>query len=139
MRLLKVVKEIKDKNGELVFRRYQLFTTPWFNCYLHEWHRADEDRHMHTHPWNFFGIILKGGYIEEVPIKGKEYTDKIRRGPGSIICGRNDYAHKVKRLLAPKGYTLFFTGKKTYSWGFLALDRIIPNEEYRQLKREGKL
>ena len=130
---MKVLKEIRDKKGNLVFRRYQLFSTPWFHCYLHEWYRADEDRHLHTHPWNFFGIILKGGYIEETP------NGINKKGPGSIIMGKHSYVHKVQKLLAPKGYTLFFTGRETYPWGFVVDNKVIPNEEYRVLKREGKL
>lgn len=135
---MKVLKEIKSKTGELVFRRYHLFTTPWFHCWLHEWHRADEDRHMHSHPWNFFGIILKGGYIEET------LDGEFKRSPGSIIKGKYHHVHKVKKLLAPKGYTLFFAGKKTYGWGFRkdypdGSYSMIPNEEYRKRKREGSL
>lgn len=133
MTLLKPIKEIKSKKGEVVFRRYKLFYTPWFNCYLHEWFQSDKDRHLHTHPWNFLGIILKGGYIEETP-EGKK-----RRGPLSIVKGKHSYIHKVNELLCNKGWTLFFTGKKTYPWGFVVDDKVVSNNEYRILKREGKL
>ena len=130
---MKLLKEIKSKQGEVVFRRYALFSTPWFHCYLHEWFKADADRHLHNHPWNFFGIILKGGYIEEIP------TGRRKRGFLSIIKGKHTYIHKVSQLLKPKGITLFFVGKKEYPWGFIVGDKTIPNEEYRILKNEGKL
>jgi hypothetical protein len=130
---MKLLKEIKTKKGEIVFRRYQLFSTPWFHCYWHEWYKADGDRHLHTHPWYFFGIILKGGYIEQTPEGLK------KRGPFSIIKGKPSYIHKVAKLLKPSGRTLFFVGRKTYPWGFLVDGKIIPNEEYRLLKFEDKL
>lgn len=33
---MKLVKEIRSKEGVLHFQRYELFKTPWFICYLHK-------------------------------------------------------------------------------------------------------
>jgi hypothetical protein len=131
--MFKPTKEIKSKTGEVIFRRYKLFSTPWFCCFLHEWFESDRDIHMHTHPWNFAGMILAGGYIEETPSGLKT------RGPLFIFKRKHSHVHKVKKLLAHKGWTLFFTGKENYPWGFLVDNKIISNDEYRKLKKEGKL
>jgi hypothetical protein len=69
--IIKLVKEIRSKEGILHFQRYELFKTPWFRCYLHRIFEGDKDLHLHNHPWNFLGIILKGSYIEELPNKTK--------------------------------------------------------------------
>lgn len=45
-----LVKEIISKEGEVHFRRYRLLATPWFNIYIHNIRRSDEDIHMHDHP-----------------------------------------------------------------------------------------
>lgn len=65
-KILFLAKEIKSKTGELHFRRYRLFWTPWFALYIHRIYKADEDPYPHSHPWNFISLILNGGYIEEL-------------------------------------------------------------------------
>ena len=62
--MFKLVKEIRSKKGELHFKRWRILSTPWFNIFLHFINRADEDKDLHDHPWSFWSIILKGGYIE---------------------------------------------------------------------------
>ena len=60
-----LAKEIISKDGVVHFRRYRLLSTPWFNIYIHNILRSDEDAHFHDHPWGFFSFILnctKGGY-----------------------------------------------------------------------------
>ena len=34
----------------------------WFNIYLHEFVRDDDDRALHDHPWWNISIVLRGGY-----------------------------------------------------------------------------
>ena len=35
----------------------------WFNIYLHEIRRSDDDRALHDHPWLNCSILLHGGYF----------------------------------------------------------------------------
>lgn len=61
---LKPVREIRSKENVLHFRRWQILALPWGTLYLHHIARADQDEHLHNHPWNFTSLILKGGYVE---------------------------------------------------------------------------
>jgi hypothetical protein len=128
---MKLLKEIKSKQGVVFFRRYHLFSTPWFHCWIHHIFRADEDRHLHDHPWNFFGVVLKGGYIEETE---KGLCDRL---PFSINYGRHTYTHKIAKVLSKKTVTLFFVGRETYDWGYHVDGKIVPNANYREMKSQG--
>lgn len=129
---MKLVKEIKSQTGTLHFQRYLLFSTPFFNCYLHKIYEGDQDIHFHSHPWSFAGLILKGSYLEE-------NNNGLRlRSFGSLGYGDRRYFHKIKKVLSPVT-SLFFTGKKTYEWGYQTSEGFIPHEQYRTLKRDGKL
>lgn len=50
-----------------------------FGCrlVLHQFHRSDNDRHYHDHPWNFISFILKGSYIEHFPSKQSNWWQKL--------------------------------------------------------------
>jgi hypothetical protein len=62
---MKLIKEIKSKDGKLHFRRWSLLDTPWFKIYIHGIYGPDEDLHLHNHPWDFKSFILSGSYIEQ--------------------------------------------------------------------------
>lgn len=127
-----MIKEIKSKDGVLHFRRYLLFSTKWFDCYLHRIYMPDNDLHLHNHPWSFWGIILWGEYIEE---KEKGFTS---RGIGSWAGGDETYFHKIKKIVKTTT-SLFFVGKKTNVWGYKTSQGFIDHETYRQLKHSGNL
>lgn len=90
----------------------------WFNIYLHEIRRDDDDRALHDHPWWNVSIVLRGAY--------REITDTYRkiRSAGSVVLRRATDSH---RLELPIGYygpgirycwTLFITGPRIREWGF---------------------
>ena len=62
---------------------------------------ADEDKHLHNHPWDFKSVVLKGAYIEK--------TEKgiIRQTPGKFNSRNGNDFHKILRLVTPVVYTLF--------------------------------
>lgn len=130
---MKLVKEITSKNGTVHFRRYLLFKTRWFYCYLHKIYKADEDLHLHNHPWNYWGIILSGGYEEETP-NGVNFRGWLSCGGGNI-----SKFHKIKTLFKTPTISLFFTGVKTYDWGYLTSEGVINHEVYRQRKHAQTL
>lgn len=111
----------------------------FFNIYLHQILKSDDDRALHDHPWWNVSIILRGGYFEVMP------TGIKKRYPGAIIVRRARAAHRLElgRDYA-KGYwdsnpaeightmggnvwvvplklcwSLFITGPKVREWGFL--------------------
>lgn len=100
-----------------------------FAVFLHFFHRSDEDRACHSHPWDkSAAIILSGGYVEErvteVHLAGTQHTTVETRTktfrPGDVnIITKDDY-HRVDLLYPDRGsWSLFVAGKNVGSWGFL--------------------
>lgn len=102
----------------------------FFNIYLHQILRDDDDRAEHDHPWASCSIILKGGYLEI--INGVVH----QRRPGTIRFRRSIEHHRLtlitnrwrwtgvgrrRRLDLQRVvpcWTLFITGPKVREWGF---------------------
>lgn len=88
----------------------------WFNIYLHQILKDDDDRALHDHPWWNVSIILKGCYDEITP-KGRKH-----RGRGSIVFRRATAAHRLVLPIRNGGmsycWSLFITGPRVREWGF---------------------
>jgi hypothetical protein len=134
-----LVKEIRSKAGELHFRRWRFFDSPWFGIYLHYIAKADEDKHPHDHPWSFWGIILKGGYIEEF----YSWVTWPQPQLNSNFAGMSFYRrasgeyHKINTVVRPT-WTLVFHGPKKPTWGYMTEAGWMDNQTYREEKRKGR-
>jgi hypothetical protein len=82
------------------------------NIYLHKFTNSDDDRALHDHPWWNLSILLKGSYREHF-----QGFRKIRRA-GDLIFRSAKTAHRIEVLEGPV-WTIFITGPKVRSWGFL--------------------
>ena len=110
----------------------------FFNIYLHQVVRDDDDRALHDHPWASCSIILAGGYNEVLlhpaPKPGRRKGAQpclVRRfrAPGAILFRG---ARALHRLELPRGqhdpayarpcWTLFLTGPRLRHWGFACED-----------------
>src|SRR4051812_19276202 len=114
MKILKKVKEIRSKKGELHFERWALLETSLFSVYIHRIHKEDRDIHLHSHPWNFISWVLKGSYDEESVnnvIKTKRFL--------SFSKADKKYFHKIKQINNGPVYTLFITYGKHQPWYYL--------------------
>ena len=139
MKLLQLVKSIYSKEGILHFKRWALIESRWASIYLHKICESDQDRHCHTHPWNFISLILSGGYFEEVPSGAfklfSSWTLNIKRA--------EDF-HKITLVKKPT-WTLVFAGKRRHEWGYWIDDDGFPfrgfidSISYRQMKNKGEL
>lgn len=103
----------------------------WFNIYLHHFHRSDDDRALHDHPWRNLSILLSGSYLEHLqngdvklrkPWRPWAFWRLPRRGP--------TFAHRVELIDGQKVWTLFLTGRKVRTWGFLCPRGWIPWTEF---------
>jgi hypothetical protein len=97
--------------------RWILLEERWGKIMLHHFHRSDEDRERHDHPWNFWTLILKNGYIEDCP-------NHFRRLKPFRLY-RRLAVHRHRVVLLGDGYgrerdawTLVFTGPRIREWGF---------------------
>ncbi len=100
----------------------------WFplSVRIHHILRADQDRHLHDHPWNARSIILVGGYAEE-----REGGVMYVRTPGSTVRLRFSEFHRIAEIDRTHGaVTLFITGRYRGRWGFK-----VPYREYLDQRR----
>lgn len=95
----------------------------WFpiSVRVHHILRADQDRHLHDHPWNARTIVLVGSYVEE-----RDDGTRHIRSAGSTAPLRFGSFHRIAAVDPMLGaVTLFITGRKRGVWGFK-----IPHTEY---------
>lgn len=91
-------------------RRISILTTPWFSIKLHRIYRADQQRELHDHPWNFFSIVLWGIYVEDT-IEGER--------PCSLWnWKRAEDRHSIRSIYGGPVWTLVFCGRPRRVWGF---------------------
>jgi hypothetical protein len=100
----------------------------WFNIYLHQFIRDDDDRALHCHPWPNLSILLRGSYYETVfvsaPRPGAPLPPTIQksRRQWRPVFRRGSTAHRIvlHRLAdAPVScWSLFLTGPVIRQWGF---------------------
>jgi hypothetical protein len=134
-----LVKEIISKENQVHFRRYRLLSTPWFNLYLHQILKSDQDNYFHDHPWAFFSLILMGCYEElftRAPWHDEIFYRRYR--VGQIASHSPQDAHSLT-LLSPVVWTLVLTTGRERVWGYQVNNKWINFKTYRQLKRDGKL
>lgn len=117
-----------------------------FSIRVHHWHRSDDKRAMHDHPWWFWTLVLKGSYEDwtEGAIcaacngLGKRFTRPVEyhdfvvcqacEGRGfslereKMARGKLSFRpalHKHTVNVAPGGcWTLLFMGPQIRHWGF---------------------
>lgn len=85
----------------------------FFNIYLHNIVRDDDDRALHDHPWHSLGIMMMGEYQEHLPGN----VSRIVRA-GSVTFRKATHAHRLELIDGAEVWTLFITGPKIRSWGF---------------------
>jgi hypothetical protein len=132
--------------NEPYLERYYIFfkervTFP-YNVFLHKFLKSDPDD-VHDHPWNYFTIILKGGYWEWIPVfntLGEKFSEyRVWRGPGSFRFGGMNNYHRIELEPGVNAWTLFFVGPKKREWGFLVNNKWIHYEQYLSDKKNGVL
>lgn len=118
------------KPGSVYMNRWWVIPrNRWFNIYLHQILRDDDDRALHDHPWVNGSIVLKGGYWEVVPEYRPTFsfpvppTRTVWRKAGSIVLRRPTAAHRL--VVGAQGmegrgpcWSLFVTGPVVRDWGF---------------------
>jgi len=136
------VKEIRSREGELHFIRYRIVSTPWFSIYIHRIFKEDQDTHLHDHPWDFWSIILSGGYTykakdESVSSIGDVYIGHRGRGHMLSIPAKNHY-HKILQLDNGKPVTTFvISGRRKHFWGYDVDGTFVDHKTYRKRKNNN--
>lgn len=97
--------------------------TPWFSLRLHRWHRSDDDRGFHDHPWHFVTLVLWGRYVDISP------AGQDPLGPGSVRFRRAEHRHTVT-VVPPGCWTLVLTGPIFRFWGFWLGEKWVKSDKY---------
>jgi len=131
---MRLIKEIRSKEGELHFRRWRLLKTPWFEIYVHGIYMEDLDEHLHNHPWKIWTMIIWGGYFEEL------HTGRHRlRTFGYMSYVKISDFHKIKKMHKVPTYSLAIVGKRTSSdWGYMVNGRFVDHLTYRENKNQKR-
>jgi hypothetical protein len=138
---------IQGEDGTVYMYRWWLFnpypTKGWRalmpSMRVHRIMRADQDKHLHDHPWNARTFILRGWYTEDRPYAGEplppgvavpEFYTYLRRAGDTVALRFGEY-HRIEAV-PPGGevWTLFITGKKRGTWGFLVDGVKVPWRKY---------
>lgn len=116
-------REIVNCDREKYLTRWYLLRTSALGVFLHLFHRSDEDRALHDHPWSFITVILWRGYIEHTgcvdPACTREAHNKARRKWPLMICYRPaEWRHRVELVNGKPAVTLVFRFRERRIWGF---------------------
>jgi hypothetical protein len=121
---------ITGGDGSPYLTRYTLldFGKNRGRLFLHRFHRGDEDRDVHNHPWPGTSFILWNGYREERVVDytpdGLPVIKTFEYRTGSVNWLKPDTFHRVDLFTDKTGkeleaWSLIWTGKIEQSWGFL--------------------
>jgi hypothetical protein len=145
MKLFTKVKTITSKSGEVHFERWAIIETSRFAWYLHRIHKEDQD-HMHSHPWNFVSLILKGSYLEDMT-KNPRAVDSILnvKKPFKIAFFDRSWFHSIRRIIDGPIWTMVWVWGGSFAgdkWHYLVDDGAyyykIPFDMYRIYKTRAK-
>lgn len=115
---------------------------------VHFIYGADQDPHMHDHPWDCRTIILDGWYVEQM--ENKEYesmipdnpsnwpTTSFIRMPGFTRSIRPLEWHKIERVSPAGAWTLFITWKYKEPWGFLVDGKKMLSRDYFEYRKQWR-
>lgn len=107
-------KYIADGTDVIYLKRWIIFSFFGWKVMVHQILQSDHDRCLHDHPWGFFGFILWGGYIEDLP-NGVRRTNK----PFRFINRMNpQFTHRIHRLLKKSSWTILIRTPAVRQWGF---------------------
>lgn len=133
-----------------MLRWWKIRRNAFFNIYLHEVFRSDDDKALHDHPWWSFSIVLAGGYFEHTIAEGGVHH-KRWFGPGAMQFRRSGTkAHRLQLELLPElveeegnyparelpATTIFITGPTLRRWGFHHSERWVDAYDWDEFLRE---
>lgn len=108
--------------GDNYLRRWWVIPrNPFYNVYLHEINKSDDDRALHDHPWENQSFIIKGRYLEYTP------EGSFERKQGDYVQRPATAQHRLEVYEGETGViSLFSTGPKVREWGFHCPQGFVP-------------
>lgn len=147
-------------------RHWLLPRNRFFNVYVHEFLRSDDDRALHCHPWVFNASwLIEGEYVEHTIREGGVHVATTRRAgdfklrwggaphrvellpqvapehPSHWICGHpacEQCSTPTYPIPAPC-WTVFITGPRVREWGFHCPKGWVPWQEFTDARDAGSI
>lgn len=98
-------------------RHWLLPRNRFFNIYVHQFLRSDDDRALHDHPWLFNASWLVDGQYTEHTIAAGGISVRTPRAAGAFKFRWGPAPHRVE-LTHGACWTVFITGPVVRNWGF---------------------
>lgn len=105
------------------------FWTRLPGVYLHLFLRSDDDRALHDHPWANISFLISGEYTEHLILAGGIHKKTVHRAGDIRIRWSGKEAHRIELHDGPC-WTIFITGFRYRSWGFLCENGWRPWREF---------
>lgn len=107
---------------------YTLLRVLGVSVCVHHFHRGDEDRDCHDHPFSFLSLILRGRYREHL------YDGtSVDRGVLSLRYRSSLHRHRIE-LLGKPCWTLCIKRASDREWGFWPDGVFVPWRTYLRSK-----
>lgn len=107
-----------EVGGKLYLERYYMGGLAGYQVWLHRFRSADGDRHLHSHPWSAYSLVLAGGYVEHVRSGGATWG-RSRKAWGGVLRITPDYLHRIVAV-EPDTWTLMIVGPaRLPTWHFI--------------------
>jgi hypothetical protein len=128
-------------------RHWLLPRNRFFNVYVHEFLRSDDDRALHDHPWLFNASwLIDGMYVEHTIREGGVAVEecriagdwKFRWGPAPHRVELFDAIPFVVGASKPC-WTVFITGPVVRVWGFHCPRRWVPWRQFVDQRDAGAI
>lgn len=136
---------IGGKDSPYLRRHWLIPRNRFFNIYVHEFLRSDDDRALHCHPWLFNASwLIQGDYMEHtIPAGGTAVRTWRQTGAFKFRWWRSP--HRIElvwdagaRRLIPC-WTVFITGPVVREWGFYCPSRWVHWREFTDSRDSGSI
>jgi hypothetical protein len=132
--------------GSVFLVRWVLWHSSRSRLFLHHFFRGDVESELHSHPWDFWSLILWGGYNEVTARAPSGPDDDLyppaldRRwyGPLSLLRRPALWYHRVDVPAGRQCWSLVWAGPKIREWDFACADgRKIPGWTFVRRTKHG--
>jgi hypothetical protein len=134
---------IGGKDNPYLRRHWLIPRNRFFNVYVHEFLRSDDDRAHHSHPWLFNASWLIHGYYIEHTIKEGGLLVRTRRVVGDWKFRWGAAPHRVELgtydAQPDACWTVFITGPVVRQWGFYCPNRWVHWREFTASSDKGQV
>lgn len=130
---------IGEHHQPYLCRWYIIPRNRWFNVYLHQFWRSDDDRALHDHPWWSLSLLLRGHLVEHTIDRGGVHRRRrIACGAWRLRSSRFAHRLEVDSTKVPV-WTLFITGPRLREWGFHCPQRWVGWRDFTDPNDSGQI